>query len=60
MDLFDNDSLIADRKRWNRTIAQFDDDVPKCGRCNGPLETIADPVIGVELVCKNPDCETYN
>lgn len=63
-DLMDYQKRVKDRKRWHRTIAQFDDDVPKCEHCGGPMEQMmfADPAIGVEydLVCKNPDCPTRN
>lgn len=63
-DLFDYQKLVEDRKRWNRTIANFNDDVEKCPHCGGPMEEtmMADEVNGVEyfLVCKNPDCSTNN
>jgi putative hemolysin len=59
-DLMNYQNLQKDRKQWHRLAAIMDEDTPTCGRCGGPLETVADPEIGVELVCKNPDCETYN
>lgn len=60
MNLLEYAKLEEDRKRWNRTIAQFDGDVEKCKYCGGPMEpgTAIDESIGVEYfnVCKNPDC----
>ncbi len=60
MDLFDNESLIADRKRWHRLAAMMDDNTPRCNDCNGPLETVTDYINGIEYICKNPDCESNN
>ncbi len=63
-DLLDYQKLDEERKRWNRTIAQFDETVEKCPHCNGPMEQtmMADEVNGVEYfsICKNPDCPTNN
>jgi hypothetical protein len=57
--------LIDERKRWNRTVSAFNDEIEKCPRCGGPLEEIVsyqpDPVgIIYESVCKNPDCPVNN
>jgi hypothetical protein len=59
-DLMDQIAIEKERKRWHRLAALMDDNTPKCSYCGGPLETIADPAIGVELICKNPDCESNN
>ncbi len=59
MDLIEFGKQVEDRKKWNRTIAQFDDG-PKCSECNGPLETVTDYINGIEYICKNPDCESNN
>ena len=59
------ESLTDERKRWNRTISQFNDEIEKCEHCGGPLEeTVShqpDPVVTIyDRVCKNPDCPTNN
>lgn len=60
-DLMDYAKRTEDRKRWHRTIAQFDDDVEKCEVCGGPMEQAmaADPAaddVDYYNVCRNPDC----
>ena len=63
-DLLDYQKRVDERKRWHRTIAQFDETVEKCPHCGGPMEQtmMSDEVNGVEYfnVCKNPDCPTNN
>lgn len=46
--------LTTDRKRFHRSIDQFDTEV--CQHCGKPLTMIADPLIGVEWVCENRLC----
>jgi len=64
MNLLEYGKLEEERKRWNRTIAQFDDDVEKCEHCGGPMEQgmVSHEAIGVEyfMTCKNPNCVTNN
>jgi len=64
MNLLDYGKLAAERKQWNRTIAQFDENIEKCETCGGPMEQTVtiDEMNGTEYwnVCKNPDCLAKN